>query len=292
MSIPRQVVAGAAEAEAYLQQVREAEKPSPEPIQDPKPEAPAPAAPPPEKDWKAEAEKAQQRWTVADTMLKRIGQDVREKDAKIAQLESALAAAKAAPPPPAKPAPDLEIFNEEAREVVGYLAKQELAPLQREVETLRSEREANRAQAERQAKQAAAMDVLDDLVPDWREIDNDPGFASYLIEVDHTGQQRQVAFMEAVNAFDGTTMARVFKRYIAQKPPAPPQAPSPPIVPPPAGHAPPVTEPLKKVWSAKEADDLLQDANRGRLKARGWTQKQIEDAVNEVFAAYAEGRVR
>lgn len=302
MSIPKQVMAGAANAEAHLQSMRD--KANAFVVDQPQEPPAGPPPPPPAKDWEAECKAAQQRWTVADTMLKKLGLDNKELNAKIAELEGKLAYAKAKaeakaedPPAPPKPAPDLTKYDPELLEVVEHLAEKRVAAVQREVEESRADRERRQAAEakarEEDAKKAEFVEFMDEFVPGWRNDDNDPEFAAYLATTDQaTGQQAQAAYMDAFQRIDGRAMARVFLHYRQTKAAKPAQPPSPPVVPPVSGRADPGDAPPGKLWTVAEIDEFYNDSAKGRLKQRGWDQKRIDATEKDILAAYSEGRVR
>ena len=292
MSIPRQVLAGAAAADAVLNDMRNAANP---PAPQPPPEPPKPEPPPPPaEDWKARAEAAQHRVKVTEGITRTQGEEIRELHAQVKQLKADLEAAKAAPP---KPEPDLTKYDPEILEMVGHLVDKRTASVQREVEESRADRE-KRMAAEAKAheegvKKAEFVDFMDEFVPGWRGIDNDPDFATYLSSTDPaTGEQVQAAYMDAFQRIDGRAMARVFKRYLATKAAAPAQPPSPPVVPPVSGRVELDDAQPGRIWTVAEVDAFYADEQKGRLKQRGWDRKRIEATEKDILAAYSEGRVR
>lgn len=302
MSIPRQVMAAAAEADAVISNMRNGQAPAAEPPVTPPPQdPPPPTATPPAKDWEAECKAATQKWTVADSMLKRAGADIKELHAEIKRLTAELAVAKAlavkAPAEPAKPAPDLEVFSPEARQAVEYLAEERVAPLKSELEAVRKEREQREQEDARRRKEAEFVVFMDDFGPaDWRAIDTSPEFAAWLAEFDPvTGKQRGQEYDASCQALDGRAAARLFKQFATSRPaptPQPPPPPAPPVVPPVAGRAEAPSTPQGRIWTQAEIDQFYADDLKGRLRQRKMTPEQIEAVNKDILAAYREGRVR
>lgn len=298
MSIPRQVLAQAAEADAQLQGMRDkANPPAPE-AANPPPEPAKPPAPPVVEDWKARHDVAAHRLSVTEGITRKQGEEIQALHAQVKQLKAELEAAKATPPPPPKPAPDLAKFDPELLEVVDHTVEQRVAPTRQELEQLRAERDARKAAEEKaadeQRRKNEFVDFMDEFVPGWRKIDSDPEFAAYLALPDPTsGEQAQAAYMDAFHRIDGRAMARVFNRYLATKASAPAATPpAPPVVPPVSGRVDVVDAPAGKVWSQSEIDEFYSSYTKGRLRAPAWTPKRIADTEADILAAYREGRVR
>lgn len=298
MSIPRQVLRDAAAADAALDQMRNAATPPAD--EPPTPEPPKPAPPPPPapvvEDWKARHDVAAHKVSVLEGITRTQGDEIKGLHAQVKQLRADIEAAKAVP---AKPAPDLSDYDPKLLEAIDHKVGEQVAQTKRKLEDLEAERaaraEADRKAADERTRKSEFADFMDEFVPDWLKIDNEPAFASWLTSVNPaTGQQWQAAYMDAVNRIDGRAMARVFNAFKAAAVPAtpPPTPPAPPVVPPVSGRAEAADVPQGRIWTQKEIDEHYDGVLRGRLKARGWTEKRIAEVDADILAAYLEGRVR
>ncbi len=127
------------------------------------------------------------------------------------------------------------------------------------------------------------------LVPDWREIDQNPAWLEWLAEVDPiTGKQRQAHLDVAHKALDAQRVANIFNTFADQTKPAVPTPKSElnKQVTPKKSAAPNAPSSQPKVWTQAEIADALDPR-----KLRHMTTEQIDGVMSEIDAAQREGRV-
>lgn len=128
-------------------------------------------------------------------------------------------------------------------------------------------------------------------VPQWKDIDNEPGWLSWLGEYDPmAGSTRQDALNVAANSGDADRVASIFEAYLRTRPTAPAAANSPAslqaqVVPRGQGSN-TQAAPQKRIYTQAEIARLLDPRHILRLPED--QQRAIE---HDIDMAYAEGRI-
>jgi hypothetical protein len=155
------------------------------------------------------------------------------------------------------------------------------------------------------------FDLLTQQVPNWEQLDQDPGFLSWLDQNDpYTGAVRGDLLRKAEAANDGPRVVAFFVGYqrenatVAPAPSAPAAAPAAP-----AGTSQPTLDTLvapgtpkagasrapdgsgKRVYTRAEISKFYADATAGRYKSTEG-QKRYKEIEADIFLAQREGRVR
>lgn len=303
------------------------------------PAAPAASATPlPQEGWEQKYRVLQGKYNAE---VPRLQNQVREQQTQLQSFQSQLTAtqnllaslsaqretAPAATPPASTPAaPARLVKDEEVREfgadlidVMRRVVREEQATLLPEIDrrvapvAQRVERVAQATQnvGERvaQSDQQSVLSMLASAVPNWMELNEDPGFLEWLDQVDpFSGAQRGALLKQAFKAHDGSRVVAFFSGYLkehaAVTPPAasnPPAAPAPAAAPqrsleqfvapgtPKTGAASTQDGSGKRVWTRAEIGQFYADCQAGRFKGTKEQRKQIE---TDIFAAQREGRIR
>lgn len=288
----------------------------PEPAPAPTDPAPAPAAPADTIDWKHRF----------DSLKGKHDADVARLTSEVAGLQRVIAAMQAATPAaPAAPAPmsadltftpisqqEREDFGDEQISLAERAAMARLAPviqsLQDKIASLESNVQGVRTFVQTDAKQTA-MEYLAREVPDFAVLDTDPGFISWLKELDpFSGVTRQELLDTAVAANNGPRMASFFKAYKSTLTPAPtPNPPANPAAPArgrtsletfaapgkgkPGTSAPSAGSPVtgRPVYTQSQISAFYEDVRKGMYRgARAAERASIEQ---DIIAAAGEGRI-
>ncbi len=124
--------------------------------------------------------------------------------------------------------------------------------------------------------------TLEQIVPDWKAVNNDQRFLSWLGEVDpYSGLQRQQMLIEAANNMDAQRAAVFFtswKDSVKKK--------TPPISPNSSKSSTPPQD--KKTYSAAEIKKFADDVTKGKYRHNPDERKRLED---EYTRAQMEGRI-
>lgn len=137
---------------------------------------------------------------------------------------------------------------------------------------------------------------LGNAVPNWPEVDNDPGFHQWLLEADPlTGMQRQAHLEDARRNLDVNRVAAFFNVWSSNR-----------VVQQPTGGRPPVSELEKQVapsksrttgaptqnnakqYSASDIAKFYEDVRKGMYKGKEAERDRIE---RDIFSAQREGRI-
>ncbi|WP_163557579.1 hypothetical protein [Halomonas sp. NO4] len=186
-----------------------------------------------------------------------------------------------------------EDFGEDLVDFVERMIAQKAAPSQAEsddVSELRSEVESLKQEKLDHAKAGFWRD-LQWAVPNFREVNADPGFLQYLAQVDpQSGRQRQQLLDEAQKALDAKTVIDIFQLYLNQAGQGaerstrvpeeelePPRSRSTDT--PPAGGG--------NVWTGAGINQFYRDKREGRYSA-----DEAQRLEADIFAAQKEGRVQ
>ena len=258
----------------------------------------------------------QGRWRGAQDQLERQQAEIQAFGDELVRTQQMLASmpqptyqnGHAAPPQqPLVTQLDEQQFGTEVIDLARRVARETLAP---ELQSLRGENEQLRSQLQRTGKQTI-FSVLDERLPEWRQINVDPAFKRWLSLPDiYSGGIRQRLLDAAVKAADAPrTLASFtgFLREAAQGQSSQPQPAPSPAEPPPAARQPPLSlealaapgrarpapgeQPAadKPIYTRAQISRFYADVRRGAYAGRENDKAAIE---RDIFAAQQEGRVR
>lgn len=310
MNLPRAVLEAERKADEALQRLQQARQPQQtqadgappvEPNQESAPTAtpseqtaPAPAAatstPPAEGDdkWEARFKTLSGKYNAE---VPRLHAAIKERDSKLNSLTEEVEALKAkiATPQEKLVTPEeVSEFGEPLVDLIRRAAREEvqgkdseIAQLKRQLEQLSGTATAN--------VEVSFYDRLGNAVPDWRVINDDPEFHTWLGEVDDlTGMQRQDILQQAEEKRDADRVARFFKAFkkVQQDKSAESQTSLESQVAPEATRTPEVPK-GKKLWTRAEIAAFYAADRRGE-----YTEEQASAIDAEIQAAIREQRVR
>lgn len=300
------------------------------------PAAPAaPPATPPQEGWEQKYKVLQGKYNAE---VPRLQNQVREQQTQLqsfqsqltatqnllaslsAQRETAPAASQPATPPPVtKLVKDEEVreFGADLIDVMRRVVREEQATLLPEIDrrvapvAQRVDQVAQAAQhvgaRVAQNDQQSVLAMLAAAVPNWQEMNEDPGFLEWLDQVDpFSGAQRGALLKQAYKAHDGSRVVAFFSGYLKEHAAVtPPATPKPPAAAPAApqrnleqlvapgtpktGAASTQDGSGKRVWSRAEIGAFYADVQAGRFKG---TKEQRKQTEADIFAAQREGRIR
>lgn len=155
----------------------------------------------------------------------------------------------------------------------------EVNELKRKVETFE--------QREQQKTTASFWTALNELVPDWKTVNDDKAFHTFLSQYDpQTGTQRQQSLATAQQALDADGVAAVFDAFKKQQPkPEKTRIPDDQVDPPTSRST--TTPDAGRIWTGPEIKQFYTDKANGKYSAE--EGKRLEA---DIFAAQREGRVR
>lgn len=296
------------------------------PAGEPAAPSPAPAAP---EAWEQKYRVLQGKYNAEVPRLQRT---VSEQSSRIEQMSQQLTATQAmlgtlaqnrvaAPgsqsPTPAAPArlvkdEEVKEFGEDLTDFIGRVAEERvlrvvdgrIKPVQQQVEQVRQSA-TQVANAQAQTAQERLLLALDAQVPDWRQLNNDESFLSWLDQVDpYSGSKRMELLRQAYEANNVSRVVAFFNGYRSEHAVVtpPPAAPSPPKDAPPVKLeemvAPGAPKPGptgaqdgagKRVWTQAEIAKFYNDCRAGKFKTQQARRDEIE---RDIFAAQREGRIR
>lgn len=233
------------------------------------------------------------------------------------QLQTLIATMQSAPTPPQgqQEQPDYRLVSEEEAadygdsiDVMRKVSREELTPLvQRLMQIERvlgnvTERVVpqvqNLAVRQHQSAEQQFWGVLAQLVPDWRDINEDPAFQGWLLEIDPlTGSSRQAFLEQAQQNLDAHRVAHFFAQWRGggSLQPAPQQggngqSPSElelQIAPGRSRGGPPVNR-NQRTYTTADISRFYDDVRKGVFKGRDEEKGRIE---RDIFAAQGEGRI-
>lgn len=266
-------------------------------------EPPAPPQPSAEDEYRKKYEVLQGKYNAE---VPRLHEQLREATAQIQQALAELNALKSAPPPqpPAPPQPDndAEVFGEDIVEAIDRRAEQrarklveaELAKVNSYVKSLEDRLSGVSTQVTLTA-QDRFLKTLGENVPDYEQLNTDPGFLGWLGEVDPVyGLPRQEALNAAAKNLDAARVSTIFLAYKQLTGKQVEQAAAQStrqelerqVAPPTARTAPPQA-PAGRVWTAAEYQAALDPRNIAKLG-----REAADRLFSEAEQALAEGRVR
>ncbi|WP_428398299.1 hypothetical protein [Marinobacter salarius] len=144
-------------------------------------------------------------------------------------------------------------------------------------------------QKEKQQTEASFWTALNELVPDWKTVNDDDKFHAFLAQYDpQTGEQRQQSLSTAQQALDADGVAAVFNAFKKQQSPKPKQEIPDDQVDPPTSRS--TTTPQGgRIWTGAEIKQFYTDKTAGKYRNNPDEAKRLEA---DIFAAQSEGRVR
>jgi hypothetical protein len=237
---------------------------------------------------------------------------------RIAAQPPAPAAAPPAPPPPAFELPsvspvsarEVEEFGADMLDAASRFTLVKLLPLIKDLSGEVSELRGKVAQAAEQSSVAATtvaqsarekmFAVLDAGVPEWRNINVDSGFKSWLAEEDAmSGVTRHALLLRAYERNEGQRVLRFFQTYLGESEAgraAPPPNRAPRVNPetlaaPGRGRTAgaPASQPPKLEWTPGDIQAFYADVRAGAFKNNPQERERLEA---DIFAAQREGRIR
>jgi hypothetical protein len=303
--------------------------PTPEPT--PAPPNPSNVTPIPEPDWKQKYNVLQGKYNAEVPRLQNtvrdIGERLRNTEHQLTATQNLLASlgeqratAPAAPTQATPPVRQSLIKDEEVREygadlidVVRRVAREEQAallpeidrrvtPVKQRVEQVVQATEAagvRQAQSDRQT----VLNMLNDQVPNWLDMNSDQGFLGWLDQKDpYAGKERGELLKQAFEAHDGPRVVAFFTGYLKEHavvtPPVAPTAPAAPKAPqrqleqlvapgtPKTGTTGTQDGSGKRVWTRAEISAFY----GGRMQFKDAAHKK--EVEKDIFAAQREGRIR
>lgn len=209
-------------------------------------------------------------------------------------------------------AQEREDFGEELLTVAAKAAREKLSPeiatLKAEIARLNSQISGVQGYVQQDAR-TALFETLNREVPDWGNLNNDPGFLSWLRQVDpYSGDIRQKMLDAALEVNNSARVVAFFRGYLREQAAVAPSA-SPPQGSGTAATAPqkPSLETLaapgrasggtgvaspsgdKPIYSQADIARFYSDVMKGRFKGRDAEKARIEA---DIVAAAREGRLR
>lgn len=139
---------------------------------------------------------------------------------------------------------------------------------------------------------------LSELVPDWRQVNDDESFQNWLSEeVPYTGKERQQFLEEAHETLDVDKVAKFFTDWKASTgAPALPDAQPTPTVIPDNAHNTVVETAVEtvqgKIWKKSEIDRFYRDKREGKYNGSQDSLKEARRIEKDILAAPREGRIR
>lgn len=98
------------------------------------------------------------------------------------------------------------VAREEAYDVTTKILKDRLPPVEQRIDGVE--------QSTQRTTEGTFWAVLEDKVPDWRDVNQDQGFLAWLNEsIPHTGRRRQDFLQDAHNALDARRVAEFFDEW-------------------------------------------------------------------------------
>lgn len=309
--LPRAVQAKLDAAEAQLQQMN---NPAPSPAPEPEVPTPAPAVPEPQAEPApspapaphADFDRLLQQHRSLQGVHRSLEDRARQSASEAQQLRDEVERLKRereqAPAAPTVDHKDTEVFGDDLVNMVVRQAKSQMAPEMQAIRTQIQEilgylQGTNKAVA--QTAEEVFVSRLKDAVPDYAEINVDPGFLQWLGEEDPVyGLPRQAALDNASKRLDVERTAKVFLAYKALT--AKPAAPAAPqksaaaselerqVSPSNASAAPPAPRATRTYILEKEIEDFYREVQQGKYRGKEELRGQIEQTINNALAA---GRV-
>lgn len=259
-----------------------------------------------------------QRWRSLQGSYNATVRQKSELEQRVQQMEQLLASLSAqkstAPAPVQEQTQPQQLISQqevdeygESIDVMRKVSREELIPVAQrlaQIEGLLQQMQANvvpQVQAVAQRQQVTAeQQFWSDLtayVPNWREVNDNDGFQTWLLETDPlTGVARQTYLEEAQRSLDAHRVSAFFRTWlestgqasVAQSTPAPSNELAKQVAP---GRsrgsgAPASSQP--KTYSPEDIKKFFNDVRTGKYKGREQERDRIE---RDIFAAQREGRI-
>lgn len=250
----------------------------------------------------------------------RLTRDNREMAKRLEQLEKLLSdvSAQQAKPAAAQPVPERYVSEEDVAEygesldVMRKVTKEELAPLMAKLSNLDKVIQSLQkdvvpkveAVSQRQAASSEQQfwQTLTSRVPNWREVNDNPDFQSWLLERDPlTGLSRQTYLEDAQQALDAGRVVNFFTTWMqqngveataqtsgAQKRSAGSELEK-QVAPGRSRNSGTPSSKKGKLWSPDDISKFFDDVRKGKYKGREQERDRIE---RDIFAAQREGRIQ
>jgi len=242
-----------------------------------------------------------------DAEVPRLHQQVREMNAQITQIIAERAAAQAVQTQtePQKSTliteQDKEAFGPDLLDLIDRATEAKVSELRTRESQLKSKiadlegKLGNVTERQGVSDKDRFLSSLAQQVPDWESVNVDPGFLSWLAEVDSVyGIPRQYAVNNAYENLDAKRTADIFKQYKAtlapvqqrqqnktvelQRQVAPTRSKSSPT---------PAASDNKGIWDQNQITQFYEDWRRGMLN-----ETEAAQMEKDIHAAIAEGRIR
>ncbi len=268
--------------------------------------------------YNAEVPRLQKRVQEQDSELRDLKQQLLNQQTLLAAMNTRTPPPPAAPATPLVSAEEVKEFGPDLIDVIGRVAKQTLLPeiesrvkpVQQRVEQTEKGTKEVKDQAFRDAR-AKVLDLLQNEVSNYLQVNQDPAFIAWLGEVDpYAGRLREDLLQEAYTANNGPRVVAFFKGYLAEHaataPPLPPAPPATPPSPPESqrtldslvapgtpksgpGSAP--TDAGKRTWTRAEIGALFEQIATYSRKGRK-VPDELRAQERDVMKAQTENRVQ
>lgn len=316
MSLPERIKQQVAEGEAILAainspqgaestQTEAAVQPTtetqPSPTTAPVAAAPEPAKPVEPAQTAGELEALRKKYLSLQGMHKSYEQRIAQLQSENAQLKVKVEERTKVevPDKPITDPKDAEVFGADMVDMVQRVAEamfgQAAKSFDDRIAAIESRLEGTSREISRTAEEVF-YDRLGTMVPDYEALNEDPGFLTWLGEVDPVyGAPRQAALTAAAGAMDVARVARIFLTYknlsapvtVAPTPTASQQLER-QVAPPTVNAAPPRQQAGKPLITESEVQAFYNDMRQGKYRGREDEAVRAEAIIN---AAMAEGRI-
>jgi hypothetical protein len=218
----------------------------------------------------------------------RLASENRELKAQLQSLTEQVEKLKAAPPEPLVKPEEIEEYGEGLVDLARRIAREELMQKDSEIESLKSKIE-SLSNVTTQKVESDFFKSLTEMVPDWKEVNQDPKFLTWLDEVDElTGQTKQDLLTAAERARDAVRTAKfftAFKKTSSSWAASSAQSLESQVAPATSQNSP--APPSKKVWTRGEVAEFYARIRRGEV-----SDKDAIAIEADIHAAQIEGRIR
>lgn len=192
---------------------------------------------------------------------------------------------------------DIDTIGPEAVDIVKKATKRAtesaIDPLRKELEEIKAREAIEKQRKIEEARQNAYSNFLSDLgrmVPDYKDLDVNPKFATYLNSLDpYTGELRMDAFRRAENYLDAERVADFFLEFREQQPKSKKELLEERITPEGSnGTQAPLTNKKQDTFTAKEVEKFYNDLTKGVYKGK---RKEADELEARITRAYIEGKI-
>jgi hypothetical protein len=247
---------------------------------------------------KKQAETADQRWRVLQGMIDKKDSEIESLRVLLAQLSTAQQQAPA--PEQARPSgvtqADIQEYGTDLIDLIGRKAAEivegRLAPFLEQISSLKGSI-GEVAQTSVRSAQHQFEATMNTVVPDWRQLNNDPAFLAWLNQTaPFTTETKLDLLRKAAQALDAEKAAEFFNAYKKEQPP--PEQPA--AAPSPAKHVAPGRSQApasrvdnasgKRMWTRPEIAKLYDDKMAGKI-----SQAEFDKLEADIFKAQRENRI-